>query len=258
MRKIFTTVLVAAVCSFVLIGCVDYSLKRQVKAINKQCPIDLGLLGKVTYVDLDERTIVYHVDINPNVLNISKLKGHLKDVKQGILLNFSDDETSLAQFIAAKCNLRYEYTDSETREQLVINISADELKNLNALVGNPQELAQRRIENFVTTGRLQLPMQIDEVTTLSDIIIEGENVGYIYTIDETVVKSDVINERLDVLRDNIKERLLGEDLSMAMLVDALTKGGKGLIYRYFMSESKKQYDIVFTPEEVAELQLQME
>ena len=239
-------------CVTMLIGCVD-SLKNHVEVINKQCPIDLGILGEVTHVDLDGRTIVYHVSTNPNVLNVGRLKDHQKDVKQGILLNFSNDKATLAQFIAAKCNLRYEYTDSQSDERLVIDISADDLKNVDALVANPEELARKRVENFVTTGRLQLPLHVDEVTTLDDIIVEGDNVGYVYTIDETAISPDTIRARLSMLRENIKSSLKGEDLSMTMLVDALTNDHKGLIYRYFLSKSKERFDITFTPEEIENL-----
>ena len=166
MRKYVASALFMALWVSMLIGCVD-SLKNQVEIINKQCPIDLGILGEVTHVDLDDRTIVYHVSTNPSVLNISRLKDHQKDVKQGILLNFSNDRATLANFIAAKCNLRYESTDSQSDERLIIDISAEDLKNVNALVANPQELARKRVENFVTTGRLQLPLHVDEVTTLT-------------------------------------------------------------------------------------------
>ena len=252
MRKYFATALFMVMWITMLIGCV-VSLKNHVEIINKQCPIDLGILGEVTHVDLDGRTIVYHVSTNPNVLNVGRLKDHQKDVKQGILLNFSNDRATLKQFIAAKCNLRYEYTDSQSDEQLIIDISADDLKNVNALVANPQELARRRVENFVTTGRLQLPLHIDEVTTLDDIIIEGDNVGYVYTIDETAISPDTIRGRLSILRENIKSSLKGEDLSMTMLVDALTNDHKGLIYRYFLSKSKERFDITFTPEEIKNL-----
>ena len=254
MRKYIASALFMALWVSMLIGCVD-SLKNQVEIINKQCPIDLGILGEVTHVDLDDRTIVYHVSTNPSVLNISRLKDHQKDVKQGILLNFSNDRATLANFIAAKCNLRYEYTDSQSDERLIIDISAEDLKNVNALVANPQELARKRVENFVTTGRLQLPLHVDEVTTLDDIIIEGDNVGYVYTLDETAISPDTIRERLGVLRENIERSLRGEDLSMIMLVDALTNDHKGLIYRYFLNKSKERFDITFTPEEIEKIML---
>ena len=230
MRKYVASALFMALWVSMLIGCVD-SLKNQVEIINKQCPIDLGILGEVTHVDLDDRTIVYHVSTNPSVLNISRLKDHQNDVKQGILLNFSNDRATLANFIAAKCNLRYEYTDSQSDERLIIDISAEDLKNVNA------------------------PLHVDEVTTLDDIIIEGDNVGYVYTIDETAISPDSIRERLGVLRENIERSLRGEDLSMIMLVDALTNDHKGLIYRYFLSKSKERFDITFTPEEIEKIML---
>ena len=69
MRKYVASALFMALWVSMLIGCVD-SLKNQVEIINKQCPIDLGILGEVTHVDLDDRTIVYHVSTNPSVLNI--------------------------------------------------------------------------------------------------------------------------------------------------------------------------------------------
>ena len=257
MRKYFTIVLFVASLASVLTGCLDNTLKQQVEAINQQCPIDLGIMGMVSHVDLDGRTIVYHVLTNYNVVKISRIRDHMKDVKEGILLNFLNDEATLAQFIAAKCNIRYEYTDSETGEQVVVDISADELKNVQALVGSPKQLAQRRLENFVTTGRLQVPLQVDEATTLTDIIVEGNNVGYVYAIDENAIPSDVkINERLGTLKESIEEGLKGKDMSMTMLLDALTKDKKGLIYRYLLSKSKEQIDITFTPEEVAALQQQ--
>ena len=241
-------VLLIAFVALLLTNCTNNSLKHQVETINSQCPIDLGVLGEVTKVDLDGRTIVYHVSTNSNVLKLSRLEDHINDVKQGILLNFSNDRATLANFIAAKCNLRYEYTDSQSDERLIIDISAEDLKNVNALVANPQELARKRVENFVTTGRLQLPLHVDEVTTLDDIIIEGDN-------DETAISPDTIRERLGVLRENIERSLRGEDLSMIMLVDALTNDHNVLIYRYFLSKSKERFEITFTPEEIEKIML---
>ena len=258
MRKPAFATLFIVLFTILLTNCTNNSLKHQVETINSQCPIDLGVLGEVTKVDLDGRTIVYHVSTNSNVLKLSRLEDHVNDVKQGILLNFVDDKTSLTQFIAAQCNIRYEYTDAQTGEQLVIDITKDELKNAEALVGNDMELARRRIENFVATGRLQLPMQVDEVTTLTDIFAEGDNVGYVYTIDESTVPSDTLNQRIGVLKESIGESLKHNDLSMTMLIDALAKDHKGLIYRYNMSKSEKTFDITFTPEEVVRIQLQQQ
>lgn len=254
MRKPAFATIFVALLAILLTSC-NNSLKRQVETINSQCPIDLGILGEVTKVDLDGRTIVYHVSTNSNVLKLSRLEDHINDVKQGILLNFVDDKTSLTQFIAAQCNIRYEYTDAQTGEQLVIDITKDELKNAEALVGNEMELARRRIENFVATGRLQLPMQVDEVTTLTDIFAEGDNVGYVYTIDETTVPIDTIDQRIGVLKESIGESLKHNDLSMTMLIDALTKDHKGLIYRYNMSKSGRTFDVTFSPEEVVRIQM---
>ncbi len=237
------------IASFV--SCTDNSPKKQVETINQQCPIDLGILGKVTEVGLDNQTIVYHVETNSDVLKLSRLKDHVGDVKKGILLNFVDDSVTLSQFIAAKCNIRYEYTDATTSERLVINVSQDELKNAVALVSDEKELARRRIENFVATGRLQLPLQVDEVTTLTDIVIEDGNVGYIYELDEDKLPSEKMKDQLSVLKENIAKGLESDDVSMNMLVDALTKDHKGLVYRYVLNKSGEKVEITFSPEEVA-------
>lgn len=256
MRNQLSVTSIIVVMAILLTGCVDRSLKRQVETLDKQCPIDLGILGRVTSVGLKGHTIVYHVTTNSRVLKLERLRDHLSDVKQGILLNFANDEASLSQFVAAQCDIKYEYTDAQSGERLVVDISKEDLKRANALVGDTKELSSRRIENFVATGRLQLPMQIDAVTTLTDITLEDNNVAYIYSIDEEAISSKQLQSQIDVLKESIHESLGHKDLTMTMLIDALTQDHRGLVYRYFMSKSGKQFDITFTPEDVAQIKQQ--
>ena len=247
--SLFVIVLMA----LVLTGCKKSPLKQQVEFLNRQCPLDLGVLGEVTSVDLDGQAIVYHVATNPRILKLDRLRDHVGDVKQGVLLYFANDTASLRQLVPTKCGLKYEYSDTESGERFVVDISNDDLRRVSALVGNQRELARRRIENFVATGRLQLPLQIDAITTLTDIALDADAVAYTYTIDEESVAPDDLEAELSSLRMNIRESLGGGDPSMGVLIDVLTRDHRGLVYRYVMSKSGKQFDITFTPDDVASI-----
>ena len=117
---------------------------------------------------------------------------------------------------------------------------------------NTVELAKQRIDIAVKY------MEDNHLTDGYTSVLwctEGDNVGYVYTIDETTVPIDTIDQRIGVLKESIGESLKHNDLSMTMLIDALTKDHKGLIYRYNMSKSGRTFDVTFSPEEVVRIQM---
>ena len=96
----------------------------------------------------------------------------------------------------------------------------------------------------------QCPMQIDEVTILSSVSLEGTNVVYNYSLDEDVVTMDAIEQNKTSIKSNLKQALSAPDPTMKQMISACKEANTGISYRYVGKTTGNVCVIKFRPSEL--------
>ena len=102
----------------------------------------------------------------------------------------------------------------------------------------------------------QLPMQVDEATTLLSIFKEGEHVIYEYSVDEDDMDFKQFIEHKEEFRNNIKKQIMAmntPDSEVYAFMSLLRDTGKGLRYQYAGNLSGKVTIIEFSNDDLQEM-----
>ena len=128
-------------------------------------------------------------------------------------------------------------------------IIKDEVKDL--AEGKIDPISPRDLlEIMITSTNAQCPMQIDEVTILSSVSLEGTNVVYNYSLDEDVVTMDVIEQNKISIKSNLKQALSTPDPTMKQMIGVCKGANTGISYRYVGNTTGNVCVIKFSPSEL--------
>lgn len=229
-------------------------LQVDIETINKECPIDLGMIGEISSMEFNEDadeviiTMTFSKEMPLNISALNKLKNTLK---RAILGNYANSESAnqLMENIAkADAKLTMVIQIEETNESLKIKISKDEIRDL--AEGNIDPISPRDIlEIMVTSTNAQCPAQIEEGMIMSSASLEGGNFVYNYSVDENIVSIEAIEQNKRAVKANIKQLLLSNDISMKQMVKICKEANTGIVYRYVGDVSGDVCIIKFSPSE---------
>ena len=236
-------------------GSSKQKLKADVEAANKECPLDLGMVGEMTSIeyDADADEVVMTMTMNKDLpMKISALNNLKSTIKRAAMAQWVKDETvmdMMKEIASADSKVAVVMRSADKSESIKINVSRDEVKDL--AKGEVDPISPRdMLEILVATTNAQCPMTIDEVTVLSSVSIEGNNFVYNYSIDENYVSVADVEQNKAVLRASIKEKLSNPDQLIQKVVEVCKNANAGLSYRYVGDISGDVSVINFSPSEL--------
>ena len=96
-------------------------------------------------------------------------------------------------------------------------------------------------------------MKVDVITTFKDMTVDGENVVYIYDIDENQVNMNDVN--IDLIRANTVGGLknIMNDVSAGEFFQTVIDDRKNVCYRYFGSKTGTKLEFVVSNSELSEI-----
>lgn len=230
-------------------------LKAKIEAANKECPIDLGLVGSISSYQFDEdadeviitMTISKELPIKINVLN--KLKNTLKRAMLGNWANSPSGRQLMKEIAKADSKLTFIMQLEEGNENLKIRLTKDEIKDL--ADGKIDPISPREVlEINVTSTNAQCPMQVDEYTTLSSAALEGNYFVFNYSIDENMVPIESIEQNEAAVKATLQEAIASPDPMMKQMIKVCKNANTGLKYRYVGDISGSACVITFEPSEL--------
>jgi len=220
-------------------------LEKLVKTIDNECPKQINSevdFGTVTGAKLDGDNVVITVSMNEEFFNIKTLQDN-EDLLMMNLRNIlssptADTEALLDELEKGNGGITYVYVGRQSGEQVSATLSADEIKRLRNANSNPDELLASQIE----ISNIHLPLQVDEMTVLKSIFREGDNVVYLYEIDE----EQIAIQQIEAVRELFAEELLNEVKanvnSSKLFFNACRNAKVNLIYRYSGNASDESID----------------
>ncbi len=255
-KKLITTLVTVTVAAvFMVIGksCNQGKLQMSVKMANFECPIDMGLGGSVETVELENNYVICTLKLNEQIANISAMEQNKEFFAQSVASSMSADKNSqqLLKIMAEEnVGLKYVVIGDQTGKKFSVELSPEQIKSLSTA---PQSTPHERLLDMVKNTKVQLPMKVDVVTTLKDMDIEGDNVVYIYDIDENQINMSDVN--IDAIRANTVGGLINviKDPSAGQFFQTVIDDGKNVGYRYFGSKTGTKLEFVVSHSELSQI-----
>ena len=232
--------LIVSVSVFVLGACRGESeLEKVVKAINDECPMSAGDIGDMVSAELQGDMVIVTMNMNESVFNIDALQKNPDLIKTSLvemLKNPTEDiKTMIDELKKSTAGLTYKYVGKQTGKEISVTLSKEEIQ---ALKTSGEEDPQAVLEAQIAVSRAQLPMKIDEVTIMKDILFEDGKVVYLYDVDEDGVSIAFLEENRSVVEENFLKvlRMQAGEMSTKPFLLACRKTNANIVFRYMGSK----------------------
>ena len=118
------------------------------------------------------------------------------------------------------------------------------------------EQARTALRGQMPTMRSQLPMAIEDGMTWTGVSYDGDNVTYVYTMDEEKIGGSVSQAyegQQALLKNNIKVNFQGGDNTVKAFLQTCIQAGSGLIDRFVGDTTGESVSVRFKHSELANL-----
>lgn len=251
--------LFACVSLIMLTGCSDKKsqLKLGIQMANKQCPISVGAAGEISSITFDGKDVIYTMLMNDEYANLEALEKNPDSMKSAVSAMFrnpqGDIKKMLDLIVETNSGVKFIYKGKTSGKEVECYLNTEDLKKLLDSKMSVNESNQKKLEELVNVTNVSCPMTIDEATVLEKLAIEGDNVVYIYKIDEEAVDMAALKSNKEEMKQNIKSSLNTSDPSLKNFLSACLNDNKNLVYRYTGDTSGDSMECVFEVSEIKEL-----
>lgn len=241
--------------SFLLTSCDSRAkIKSMVTQTQKQLPMDLGMAGKITsfIYDEDNAEVVATIMVSSNL--VEKGLGNLssKEIRQNLLITlnlnkpFKDMLTMVAE---ADLTFKFVYVMGKGGKEVEVSLAPDDI--LSAENVDEKTAAEMYLKNEVKNSKRTLPMQIDEATTWTDIVIEPNCVVYIYELEESIISIELFKENKKFVKEELTKNVVeNKDTAFVGFKKNCKLAGKGIKYKYIGSETNEAFEVTFKASEL--------
>lgn len=212
----------------------------------------MGMVGDLLSVKYDEKKkeVQYYMSLNDDIVSLDLMKKNEKMARQTLKLAFSKNDANefLEQMTKAGAGLSVTYKSASTGKTLNISFTPDELKQIKDNPITEKEISRLLLNNMLAMTNAGCPHPIYEGVEMEKVFEEGDNVVYIYRVDEEMYDISPMKARKKEAKDGMKEMF--KDPSMKRDLGVLKSLDKGLVFRSYGDQSRDSIDIIFTNEEI--------
>lgn len=227
-------------------------LKHEIEAANKQCPVNMGMMGDMLSMKYDDnaKEVQLYMSLNEDMISIDALQNSENLASQSMKLSFSCGEYKemLKLMINAGSGLAMTFKSASSGKSFKVNMPLDELKDM---VDNPMkesEINRLLLENQLAMENSRCPYSVDEGMEMEKAFDDGDNIIYVCRIDEDMYDISAIRYAQAEIKDRIKDMFT--DPVMKKQIELMQSLGKGFTYRYYGDASGEIVEITFTKEEL--------
>lgn len=240
------------------VGCQDVKLKAAIEIANKQCPMDMGEVGKITSVVYDGSNVVYTFNVDEENVNIKALRDNPESMKESMMVMYQNPtkEVKTLLDLVVKCNagLQMIFIGKDSGNKATCELTTDEIKKaLNAEVGT-SESNMSKLEAQVKMANLQFPMQASEEMLIEKLELDDKSIAYICRVDEDLCGIDQLKNNYDAVKEGIVESLKSQtDLATQQFIKICINCERSIVYRYIGKQSGTQFDVEVTVDELKDM-----
>lgn len=228
-------------------------LKREIEAADKQCPVNMGMMGDMLSMKYDEKAkeVQLYFSLHDDMLSIEALKNNEQMALQSMKLSFSKGESRemLKQMIKAGAGLSITYKSASTGKSFKVNLSLDDLKEIRDTPLTDEEINKMLLDNQLAMENSRCPYLVDEGMEMVKVYDDGANIVYACRIDEDMYDISALKYAQDEIKQNMKE--IFKDPLMKKQLGIIKSLDKGFVYHYYGDTSGESVDIVFSNDELS-------
>lgn len=225
-------------------------LRQDVEAFNQNCPVDFNY-GQITEVlfNEDADAIQYIIAYNDSIFPSEVLHSKAEFIRSSIIMMISLRKETFQQIVDAEMALDYIYRSEITDEETVFHFSVDDIRDAISNPMSDEELYQTILSNDILNEKSECPTFLDEGLFMTDVYEDGDNVVFVYSMDEDIYDMELMQSLADDLKAGIVEALKG-DSSTQTLVDAVKYLDKNIIYKYVGTPSGTTFEFLVEPDDL--------
>lgn len=229
----------------------DKELRNSIEDFNRTCPVSLGSAGEITGISYAEGTVTMSFTISEVYLDVRKLKSEPGKFKSMMEVNLTQMGVSsrvlFNMLVDANATLVTTFKGNTTGAEISATFSTDEIRDI--LNNKSGTTPYDRLNSLIEMTKMQFPLNVEEGLSATDLYVEGDNVYFIYSVDESKCNVYALEANADEIKIKITVDIRATETAKRFL-QAVTACDKGLIYRYLGCDTGYKVDIVYTPEEL--------
>lgn len=232
--------------AFTFASCNESKLQVAVDAANKDCPLDLGEDMTVMAVYIENKFVVYDMDIDEDELPISLIRNSKGAIKDAMLESFvfsdaMDNKELLEICRDTNTGIIYRMRNPGSDETCDIKIYADELVSNGSSSDDDEDDEDDEYEVItrnVELANAQGPVEIDKGLIMSSIEVKDNFIVYTCEVDEDVFSIDEFRSKRATMKATILENMKSNENPDAQnLISMCRKNRVGRKYVYRGSKS---------------------
>ncbi len=252
MKKYIYLLAVAAITIMGAAACSESKLQQKVDEANQECPKEMGLLGEITSVTLEEGNVVFTYTVNEDYINIEALNNADPEMmKRNALLVFrhptKDFEDLLVAIEEEQAGLVINFTGSETGNVFSITLCSDDL--LAAANSTEEKDYNAALLGHAEFINAQCPMALEPGVTLADVSVTEGYLVYHCVID-SVYSIQELNATNEQARPEIINSLNGSDPVKEIVLILCERAEKGIAIRYTATDTEEECVIAIPVDEL--------
>ena len=226
-------------------------LQMIVEEGSKGCPMSLGDVGEITSVTFEDNTVTYYYELNEQYTDVAALAADRQKMKQNMMTMLTSPNANMqAMFklvIEEDAKMRFVMHGKTSDATARITFDADELQEILDSDITPEERMQTAIEQT----NLQMPMNVADGMTITELRLIGNKVTYICIVDENKYNINLMKQN----RAQMKQAILNAVSNMGPVeknfIQYIVDAGRDLAYRYQGNTSAEYIDVVVTNSELS-------
>lgn len=213
---------------------------------------------KITSIVYDGENVVYTFYLNEEAANIKTLQKNPESMKTSLKIMFQNPNKEVKSLldlvVKCKAGLQMIYIGKDSGEQVVCELTTDEIKEILNKDVDTTESDLAKLETQVQMANLQFPIQASEDVLIKKIELSDEAVIYICRVDEDLCDMNQIKANAAEVKQGIIETLGNQtDLATQLFIKSCVNCDRNIVYRYIGKQSEAQHDVVITVPELKDM-----
>ncbi|MDR0961177.1 MAG: hypothetical protein LBM62_01255 [Mediterranea sp.] len=231
------------------------TLKNGVEMVNKKCPIDVGVAGKIIAVNYADKNVELIFVINDLFTDIQAMRDQPDLVKNKLKVMYQNPEDGFREMLQLIAeidgSMTCTYIGQTSGEKTNVVFTRDDVRSLLKQKA-PIENSLAQLTQMIEDPFARFPIKVDDVTTMTHMFLSDSAVVYQYEIYEAgmaMTFADFIADYGEAMKESTAQSLLS-DPSSRILITLCVDCDRGIHYRYTGDVSGMKYEFRFTPEEL--------
>lgn len=233
----------------------DRVLKAQIESGKKHCPMNLGMAGKLTSMDYDDKSgeVAFVITVNKQVKTVEEIKKTPEATRQAVKLAMQQGQMKklLEMMADADASLKVTYKNRGSNDEFDVTFSEAEIKDMLEHPMSEEEINKMLLQTEIDMEKSRIPYKVEKGLTVTNIEDNGNSLVYICEVNEDLYEVESMEEGKEELKNTMRKMM--KDRTMRKQAEVLAALGKGFEYHYVGNKTGKKVIVAFSADEIGEI-----